>query len=107
MKSNNAIFNPVAYKLSGGVIIDFDPAADSRRRARERQIRRMEMETEREFRRAENRRKLRLQRKIGLLCVAIALTLTIGGFHMEELWTIAAASLSLSIAFLATKKTLI
>ena len=69
----SAVFNPRVYELMGGTIIDFDPAYDSRRRAREREAARQE-EIEMKRKRARLRKaKMRQQKLLGLSILMLAI----------------------------------
>jgi len=86
----NAVFNPVIYEMSGGKIIDFDPAKESRKRARERAAKRLSYEKELRSREREERikrkRVLKLQKKLGLIFWMFGIIASVMGFVVPILW---------------------
>lgn len=70
--NHNSVFNPVLYEMAGGKIETFDPAYASRERARQREKARQKDRMLLAQRKAIRKAKLKRQKFVGGLLIAIA-----------------------------------
>lgn len=71
-ENHNSVFNPALYEMAGGKIETFDPAYASRERARQREAARQKDRMLVAQRKAIRKAKMKRQRFVGGLLIAIA-----------------------------------